>query len=64
VEEADDLGDALGPDVGAALGGVDPAEVGPPVELGDRVPEGGGLGVGLERRGDVGRQVVALRTLR
>ena len=59
-QQRDDLGDADGALVGPALGGVDPAQVGVPVELRERVEEGPGLGRGVQGGGDVGGQVAAL----
>jgi len=52
-EQVHDLGDARRAHVRPSFGRVDPAEVGPAVELGQRVPERGGPRIGLERGGDV-----------
>jgi hypothetical protein len=45
-----------------AFGGVDPAQVGASVELGEGVEERAGPGVGVECRGDVVGEVGALGT--
>ena len=63
-EQVNDLGDADRAQVGAALGRVDPAQVGPAVELGERVPERGGALIGLKRGRDVPGEIAALRTFR
>jgi hypothetical protein len=63
-EEAGDLGDAGGAEVGPAGGGVDPAEVGLAVELGEGVEERARGGVGGQGGGDVVGEVAALRAFR
>jgi hypothetical protein len=62
-QEADHFGDALGALLWSAFGGVDPAQVGASVELGEGVEERGGLRVGVECGGDVVGQVAALGSL-
>ena len=56
------LSDALGSQVGPSLGGVDPSQVAPPVELGKGVEERCRVRVGVQRSRDVVRQVLALWT--
>jgi len=56
----DDLGDALGPQLGSALCAVDPSEIGTPVELSQPVEERSGTGIGVEGRLHVGGEVVTL----
>jgi len=63
-EQADDLSDARRAQVGAPFGRVDPAEVGPAVELGQRVEERRGGRIGLDRRRDVVGKIAALRPFR
>jgi hypothetical protein len=60
LEKVDDFDDAFGAMVWSTLGGVDPAEVGAAVELGQPVEERSGVGFGRERCGDVLGKVVAL----
>jgi hypothetical protein len=59
-EEADHVCDAEWALVGLAFGGVDPAEVGVAVELGEGVEEQRRSGVGAEGGGDVVGEVAAL----
>src|SRR4051794_30934402 len=54
LAEADDLGDARRPLLRRALGGVDPAHVRLPVELGEAVPEVARLRLGRQRGSQVG----------
>src|SRR5580700_526874 len=63
-EQVYDLNDARRAQLWPPGGGVDPAKVGPAVELGQRVEERRGVGVGLQGRGDVVRQIAALRAFR
>ena len=61
LHEFDELDDALGAYFGAALGGVNPAQVVLAIEAGQAVEEAGGIGVGGQRGRDVGRESLALR---
>src|SRR6185369_1061944 len=59
----DKLGDALRAHLGAAPGGVDPAEVLLAIEGGQSIEEPCGLRIGFERRYDVRSESFALRAL-
>jgi MerR family transcriptional regulator, copper efflux regulator len=63
-EQVDDLRDAGRAHVRPAFGRIDPAKVGPAVELRQRVEERPGGRVGRERRGDVVSEIAALGTFR
>jgi hypothetical protein len=63
-EQVHDLGDADGALAGTPLGGLDPAQVGPAVELRERVPERGRGRIGRKRGGDVVGEIAALRAFR
>jgi alpha-1,2-mannosyltransferase len=63
-EQVHDLGDADRALVGTPFGRLDPAQVGPAVELRERVPERGRGRIRRKRGGDVVGEIAALRAFR
>jgi hypothetical protein len=64
LQQLDRFGDPLRSYVGAAFGGIDPAQIGPLVELGERVEERARRRARLQRRGYILGEVRPLRALR
>ena len=61
-KQGNHFGDALGADIGATFGAVNPAQVFFAVKSGQTGKKIIGVRVGVERRHDVGRKVVVLGT--